>query len=130
MIVADHADAADVVHQVFASLLGRVGGDPLDLERYLRRAVRNGCYDVLRRRGRERSLDGQLLEPVAPPDDSELRLAVEQAIRTLPAEQREVLHLKVFEGMTFQQIADLTDEPLNTVASRYRYAIARMRGIL
>jgi len=34
-----------------------------------------------------------------------------------------VVHLKVYEGMTFQEIASLVDEPLNTVASRHRYAI-------
>ena len=49
---------------------------------------------------------------------------------TLPAEQREVVHLKVFEGMTFQEIADLCGESINTVASRYRYAIEKLRDQL
>ena len=48
--------------------------------------------------------------------------------KTLPADQREVIHLHVFEGMTFQQVADTTGESINTIASRYRYAIAKLRN--
>jgi RNA polymerase sigma-70 factor (ECF subfamily) len=51
-------------------------------------------------------------------------------MRSLPPEQREVVHLKVFEGLTFQEIADLAGESINTVASRYRYALEKLRGQL
>ena len=40
------------------------------------------------------------------------------------------MHLKVWEGMTFQEIADVTGEGLNTAASRYRYAMEKLRAIL
>jgi DNA-directed RNA polymerase specialized sigma24 family protein len=40
---------------------------------------------------------------------------------------RRAVHLKVWEGMTFQEIAHLTGESLNTAASRYRYAIEKLR---
>jgi len=52
------------------------------------------------------------------------------ALRELPADQREVVHLKAFEGMTFQEIADLTNESVNTIASRYRYAVEKLRARL
>ena len=129
MILADSSAAADAVQQVFVSLL-RSRGAPDSEERYLRRAVRNECYSMLRHRRRDivTSVDAPLLEAVADLDDRpEERLALEQAMRELPAEQREVVHLKVFEGMTFQEIAVLTDESINTVASRYRYAIEKLR---
>ena len=81
-----------------------------------------------RRRNRIDGVDGAILEAVAGhedrPDD---RLALEQALRELPPDQREVIHLKVFEGMTFQEIADMTNESINTIASRYRYAIDKLR---
>ena len=41
-----------------------------------------------------------------------------------------MVHLKVWEGMTFQEIAGLTGESLNTAASRYRYATDKLRNIL
>jgi RNA polymerase sigma-70 factor (ECF subfamily) len=98
-------------------------------DRYLHRAVRNECYSALRRRRRDVVVDRPaLLEAVAPSGvDPEERLTMERAIRELSAEQREVLHLKVYEGLTFQEIADQLDESINTVASRYRYAIEKLR---
>lgn len=70
-----------------------------------------------------------LLEAVdSTTDDPDSRLALEQALRLLPPEQREVIHLKVYEGLTFQEIAALIDESINTVASRYRYAMDKLRA--
>ena len=45
-------------------------------------------------------------------------------------EQREVVHLHVFEGLTFQEVADAVGASINTVAGRYRYALAHMRAVL
>ncbi len=130
MILAEPAGAADAVQQVFVALLGGAGSAMDDEERYLRRAVRNACYSALRQRRPNvlSASDAPLLEAVAADRDRpDERIAIEQAMRALPAEQREVIHLKVFEGWTFQEIANVSGESINTVASRYRYAIDKMR---
>ena len=130
MILADPAGAADAVQQVFVALLGGAGGVMDDEERYLRRAVRNACYSALRQRRPNvmSASDAPLLEAVAADRDRpDERIAIEQSMRALPPGQREVVHLKVFEGWTFQEIADLGGESINTVASRYRYAMDKMR---
>jgi RNA polymerase sigma-70 factor (ECF subfamily) len=129
MILADSAAASDAVHQVFLGIARKAAGHIRSDERYLRRAVRNECYSALRRRRREIGTgDGLLLETAAAIEGRpEERLAIEAAMRTLPAEQREVLHLKVFDGLTFQEIAVQLGESINTVASRYRYAIEKLR---
>jgi RNA polymerase sigma-70 factor, ECF subfamily len=131
MILANPAAAADAVHDVFVSVL-RGGVTLVHDERYLRRAVRNQCYSTLRRRHHDAAdaADRRLLESVSVHADPAVRLLIEQVLRDLPAEQREVLHLKAFEGMTFQEIAAVTGEPVNTVASRYRYAMEKMRARL
>jgi RNA polymerase sigma-70 factor, ECF subfamily len=146
MVLADPAAAEDVVQQVFTAVLH--GARPLeDPERYLRRAVRNECYTVLRQRARSgplaadlprRDREGDhrdepepaLLVTHASGASPEERLALERAIRALPAEQREVLHLHAFEGMTFQEIADASGASINTVAARYRYALDKLRKSL
>jgi|SRR5579871_2094905 len=130
IVLADPVEAGDVVHQVFAALLRHGRCDVDALAHYLRRAVRNECYTRLRRRVRLPPCDGRLLELVAPPDDPAVRVAIERALGALPPEQREVVHLKVFEGCTFQEIADLVGESINTVASRYRYALDKLRELL
>ena len=56
--------------------------------------------------------------------------ALAQALKALPPEQREVVHLHVYEGMTFQEVAHATAESINTVSARYRYAVDKMRRLL
>jgi RNA polymerase sigma-70 factor (ECF subfamily) len=135
MLLADASAAEDAVQQVFASLL-RLGIDRVQQDaHYLRRAVRNECYSLLRKRAQD--VGGVRLQPDGSPDDflvsrvssaaPEERLALQDALRALPPEQREVIHLHVYEGMTFQEIADASAESINTVASRYRYALAKLR---
>jgi len=132
MLLMDPGAAADVVQQVFLAVVRRPPALDNDLH-YLRRAVRNEAYSLLRRRRRrpEGTADVRVLEALTAADDRpDDRLALEQSLAALPAEQREVVHLKAFEGMTFQEIAEATGESINTVTSRYRYALDKMRGTL
>lgn len=133
MILADPAAAEDVVHDVFVALALRRRRSVRTLEAYARRAVRNGCYDLIRReRVRDIGTSDPLLLERADADaaDPGRRLDLERALAALGPEQREVVHLKVFEGRTLQEIADFTEVPLNTVASRYRYALTKLRATL
>ena len=57
-----------------------------------------------------------------------LRLA--EALGGLPADQRAVVHLRLWEGLTFNQIAESLEIPLDTAASRYRYGIDKLRARL
>lgn len=131
MILADASEAEDAVHQVFAALIQR-GTDRIETpERYLRRAVRNECLSRIRRRETPSAIDpDRLLTPLAAADRADERLALARALGVIPPDQREVVHLKVFEGCTFQEIADLTAESINTVASRYRYAMLKLKAAL
>jgi RNA polymerase sigma-70 factor, ECF subfamily len=127
--------AEDAVHQAFAKLaaLGRIK-ELQSAEDYLRVAVRNECYRLLRvphLAGVESESAAAILEPVdAALQREDERRALEAALAALPVEQREIVHLKVYEDRTFQQIADFLGIPLNTAASRYRYALDKMRMLL
>jgi RNA polymerase sigma-70 factor, ECF subfamily len=46
---------------------------------------------------------------------------------SLPVDQRAVVHLKLWEELTFEAIAELLDIPSNTAASRYRYGLDKLR---
>jgi RNA polymerase sigma-70 factor (ECF subfamily) len=54
-------------------------------------------------------------------------LSLQNALRELPEDQREAVFLRVWSGMTLQEIAEATGTPLNTVASRCRYALDKLR---
>jgi RNA polymerase sigma-70 factor (ECF subfamily) len=56
-----------------------------------------------------------------------MRPLLEQALRTLPAEQREVFCLREFAGIPFREIAEVTGASENSVTSRMRYALEALR---
>lgn len=135
ILTADAAAAEDAVQQVFAKLAGRrrfpwpVDSDGL----YLRRAVRNECYRILNRRRRAPvGLDGSPILAAASngPADREKQAMIERALRRLPPEQREVIHMKIYEQLTFRQIAGQIGVSINTVAGRYRYGLEKLRRLL
>jgi RNA polymerase sigma-70 factor (ECF subfamily) len=68
--------------------------------------------------------------PVDELDREELLQAVWRELRALPTEQSEVVVLKIWEEMTFQQIAEVLEIPPPTAASRYRYAMTKLASKL
>ena len=54
-------------------------------------------------------------------------LTVQKALQDLPEEQRETVFLRIWSGMSLAEIAEATATPLNTVASRYRYGLEKLR---
>jgi RNA polymerase sigma-70 factor (ECF subfamily) len=129
------ADAEDVVQEAFVRFWRHqrhLDGEPQAL---LVTSIRRAALDLGRREdrrtARERRTEEESgnIEPLFEPpiEDRERLLVVETALRRLPAEQREVLVLKIWGDLTFEQIAgQLTISP-NTAASRYRYALATLR---
>lgn len=57
------------------------------------------------------------------PGQQEIISIVEKALEGLPGQQREVVTLKLWGNLTFNEIAAMTGESINTVAGRYRYAL-------
>jgi RNA polymerase sigma-70 factor (ECF subfamily) len=130
MILAHRGDAEDVLQQVFAAALGRTSSSITDPAAYFRTAIRNAAYSLLRQRRTARAAEEVILEPAASGCSWDEQAALEQALKTLPPEQREVVHLHVYEGMTFQEVAQATEASINTVSARYRYALEKMRRLL
>ncbi len=63
-------------------------------------------------------------------ENIEAGLMIENALSELPIEQKEAVVLKIWTDMTFGEIAQLQQCSLQTVASRYRYAIARLKELI
>jgi RNA polymerase sigma-70 factor (ECF subfamily) len=60
-------------------------------------------------------------------DAPTIRNRVEAAVQSLPEEQREVFLLRQISGLSFREIADAVGIPENTVKSRMRYALEKLR---
>jgi RNA polymerase sigma-70 factor (ECF subfamily) len=133
--VASRADAEDVVQEAFVRFW-RTRERVLDPTAYLFGCVKHVALDGLRGRRRQERRDMAAARPEAEPlfvdplEQDERRAAIEASLRELPLGQAEVVVMKIWGGLTFPQIAEALELPTNTVASRYRYAIARLRARL
>lgn len=132
------AEAEDVVHDLFVELArgrGRLA-EVADLEAYVFTMLR---HTVSRRRRRaavgRRALEtraaavrdsGRLVAEPAPVGDDGLA----RAVAALPEPQREVLALRFDGGLTFAEIAVVVGASPNTIASRYRYALEKLRTVM
>lgn len=129
------ADAEDVVQEAFVRFWRHQRGLPGEPMALLVTSVRRAAYDLARRDGRRTAREELAADndPVSPPlfrralEYDERRVAIEEALQRIPPEQREVLVLKIWGELTFEQIgAELGLSP-NTAASRYRYALGALR---
>jgi len=133
------ADTGDVLQEIFTKLARQPDIlRPAREERsFLIRLAHNAAIDLMRRRGtREKyheEFGEERAQPFAPTndlDEAAYRDELTSALAELPAEQRAVVHLKLWEGLTFEQIAETLDIPPNTAASRYRYGLDKLRARL
>ena len=135
-LTRDEMDAKDLLQDLFVKLAKQPGllDGVRDERAFLIRLVHNLTIDFMRRRRtRERNyerLAGEtacLFAPAVEPDERAFRAALMEALGDLPLEQRAVVHLKLWEGLTFEAIAEALDLSPNTAASRYRYGLDKLR---
>ena len=134
-ISGDRALAEDALQDVFVRLVEGVGRHRIrDVAAYLRSAVLHRTRDLLKRVPRPEAADGlvagDLPDPAEAASTSERVLEVGRALQRLPLEQREVVVLHLFEGMTFGAIGRALGVSANTAMSRYRYAKNALRPLL
>lgn len=134
-MVKYHSDAEEILNELFMTIVRKreqLAGAK-NIRTYLFAIARNLAFEMFRKRSSHReTLSGyaQYLEVGEENKvkwDSDELDTLRKAVDGLPENQREVVVLKIFEGMTFEEISQLMRISQNTVASRYRYAIEKLR---
>jgi RNA polymerase sigma-70 factor (ECF subfamily) len=139
-ILGERREAEDLLHDVFLEVWRRAGA--YDAERgsvraWLLMRMRSRALDRLKAAGFARvvSMEERRLpepspvggeDPLLAPD----REAVRRALSALPTEQRQVLELGYFEGLSSSEIAERIGAPIGTVKSRVAAALAKLRACL
>lgn len=141
-MLADPEAAEEVAQDVFHAVWRRAGGYQRDrgaVRTWLLAIARNAAIDWRRTRGkrveREVELDAaaEMRADAGVEDSVLLSLRAErvrEAVRILPAEQRDVLALAFWGGLTQTEIAERTGTPLGTVKSRVRLGMEKLRQYL
>jgi len=126
--------AEDAVHEAFVRLLSRGRPQAGREVAYVYRAVRNAAIDALRKRtpavldaSPDALFDGSHRDVADEAADREQSERLSRAVEALADEQRHVVMMRVFGELSFREIAEALDEPLQTVVSRYRRALAVLR---
>jgi RNA polymerase sigma-70 factor, ECF subfamily len=121
--------AEDSIQTAFFGLLRR-RSLPRDLRPFVFRSIRNAIIDV-RRADRIRNNNNDSAPEVTLGENGPVRdRTLNQCLELLNDHQRETIVLKAFVGLTFAEIGRVLNESANTIASRYRRGLERMREVL
>ncbi|NOG55094.1 MAG: RNA polymerase sigma factor [Planctomycetes bacterium] len=127
-------DPEAAVQEAFLNLWGRLEAGAVieDAASYLAAIVRNAATrEIGRNRLRLTSVsETDWFTRQKASHDAVSPKAVQTAVQALPDDQRDVVILKIWGGLTFEQIAWALGIPMNTAASRYRYALQRLKRLL
>jgi RNA polymerase sigma-70 factor (ECF subfamily) len=131
-ILLNRDDAEDVVQEAFIDAFKAIG--TFDTARTFYQwfyvLLRNRCYKLTAKRRPTESLDEALLLTAQRGMAEETRLALEKALHALTSEEREIVCLKYFSGLSYDELATHLQIPRGTVMSRLFYARRRLQGEL
>jgi RNA polymerase sigma-70 factor (ECF subfamily) len=141
-LINDRTEAEDVLQDVFLRAARGLKGENEDkTRRWLYKVATNLAVDRLRRRRfkmvsidhpsgnatLERTLENNSPQPDVHLYERERNRALDDAIAVLPLEQKEVVLLRHFSGLSFKEISKVTGCPLGTVLSRMHRALGKLR---
>lgn len=132
------ADSQDIVQDVFIKLYHE--NNNLDsiknIKHYLYRSIANACVDFHRK---SKKLKFEPIDTVSLPDHLQEREISENLIQIeeynrlekllaeLPEEQAEIVRLRVFDNLSFVEIASILEIPVTTIKSRFKYGIDKLK---
>ncbi len=144
-VTSDAAVAEEITQEVFFQIWNKADTYQAvqgKVTTWITSVARHRAIDSLRRRGArpeghqvdfEGGEEPELVDPVGVEEQvvfSQRSLAVRRAIAKLPLEQQKALALAYFKGLTHQEIAERTGEPLGTVKTRIRLAMIKLKQLL
>ena len=133
-VLKDPGQAEDVMQEIFLQVWkqpDRFAQGRGSLGAWLAVVARNRSIDLLRQRRPTESCDEVVLESAtnlaSEVERNTMMIKVRGVLRELPQEQQKSLELAFFQGLTHSEIAERTGDPLGTVKTRIRSALAALR---
>src|SRR4051794_36931291 len=125
-----HSEAEDVLQETFVALMARAD-PPEEPWHYCLRSFRNRAFNYKRTLWRRVARELESLRWFEHSEgESPQEKAAMRCLARLPAEQREVIVLKLWHRHTFEEIGRLLEVSPNTVAGRYRYGLQKIKSCL
>jgi RNA polymerase sigma-70 factor (ECF subfamily) len=135
-VLCSRHDAEDVLQTVFVRIVQKRHrlAKARHLDAYVYRIARNEAFSFISRRKREPNVEtvnkSWLIAPEGHKEQNELAEQLQAVLALLPRPQREVIVMKIYRQKTFLEISRILGLSQNTVASRYRYGMEKLRILL
>lgn len=135
-MTSDRDEAEDLLQDAFMRVLSRIGdfrGESA-LGTWIHRVAVNEALQKLRRKRRRKRIFDEAVEEISKPvthhEDPSRRMDVRDAIEELPPSMREMIELRYYDGMTYEEIADELGMSKGTAGARLHKARERLRSQL
>lgn len=133
-VLRDPTSAEDVLQEVFMRIWrcpDRFTASKGNLGAWLAVVSRNRSIDELRRKRPTEQVDEMVLPSssslTAEAEHNVMMIKVRSVVQELPSEQREMIEMAFFDGLTHSEIAVITGDPLGTVKTRMRGGLSTLR---
>jgi len=132
--VGSYEVAQDIVQEVFIRFYENSNrlSAANNVKAYLLKTISNACTDYLRKNGKIQFVAIEKLENELTDEEEKSCLSeylrIDDILSNLPADQAEILQLKFVDSLNFVEISELLNVNVNTVKSRYKYAIEKLRN--
>jgi RNA polymerase sigma factor (sigma-70 family) len=134
--VGSYEVAQDIVQEVFIKFYenSRHLSAANNVKAYLLKTVSNACIDHIRKNGKIQFVAIEHLANELTDEDEERCISeflrIDDILSDLPVEQAEILRLKFVDSLNFVEISELLEVNVNTIKSRYKYAIEKLRNFI
>jgi RNA polymerase sigma-70 factor (ECF subfamily) len=147
--VLNQQDAEDLTQEIFLKMWRnlkkfdrnkklapyRTEGSGSGFKSWLFTIAKNTCFDFLRKKKRSLTLNIENLEiiadftpsPIEMFEKEDLMEKLKREIEKLPFKMKQVMDLYYNSGLNFREISEILGEPVNTIKSRHRRAISRLK---
>ena len=131
--VHNQQDALDISQDAFIRAFRRI--KKFDAEKpffpWFYKILKNLCIDYFKRRKRRSEVPLENVRILEVEDeDREMKKALWKGIEELPPEQKEIIILRYFRQLSYQEMAEVLDKPIGTIMSSLYYAKKRLKGIV
>ena len=134
------ADSQDIVQDIFVKLYKeqKISPNIQNVKHYLLRCIANACTDYQRKKKTPfESVDNITDSELLHDKDASHHLMmteeyerIERTLQHIPKEQAETIRLRVLDNLSFVEIAELLEEPVTTIKSRFKYGMDKLKLIV
>ena len=129
------ADSQDIVQDVFIKLYHENANLHAvnNIKNYLYKSISNACIDYCRK---SRKFKFEPIDKAVLPENEASHCMIEieefnrleKLLSDLPCEQSETIRLRVFDNLSFVEIAVILEVPVTTIKSRFKYGIEKLKS--